>query len=132
METAYFYTKDTVVKLNEKTGWNEEHYTVIKSTAKTAYLAWEKAKQWAALEGIKLAGGSWTSRCRLPYNFDTNYTVLTLPKHFKAKKHRPDFMDRLIAYEQGDMDGKQQKAFISELRKTGIGRSLQGHYSSRM
>ncbi len=132
METAYYYTKDTIEKINEKTGWTENHYTVIKSTARTAYLAWEKAKQWAALKGIQLAGGYWTSNCRLPYNFDTNYTVLYLPKYFKAKKHQPDFIDRLMAYEQGDMDLDQQEDFINELRETGIGYHLQGHYSSQM
>ncbi len=125
MYRAYYYLKE--VKVVE----GQEHYTVILSSAKSSFLASEKVEQFAKSKGIKLAGGWFCASCK-PFNFHTNYTVTQLPKHFKAKKHQEDFIDRLIAYESGLMNAKQIKAFFAELKETGYGEHLQGHYSSRM
>jgi hypothetical protein len=53
MKTYYFYLDET-----RKEGMTE-FYTVIRSAANTACLADEKAKQWAKLQGRKMAGGYW-------------------------------------------------------------------------
>ncbi len=39
-----------------------------------------------------------------------------------------DLVDRIIAYEQGDMDQEQAAQFFQELIDTGLAFSLQGHY----
>lgn len=125
MKTAYFYL-DTHSIID-----GQEHYIVVKSSATTLYLADEKVIQWAKARGLRLAGGYFVASCK-PYNFKTNYTVRYLPKYFKAKAHKEDFVDRLMAHEDGRMNKKQVATFFKELKTTGIGQNLQGHYSSRM
>lgn len=43
-----------------------------------------------------------------------------------------DLVGDIIAYAIGDATPKQAKRLFTTLRKTGIGRKLQGHYSRRM
>ena len=125
MKTFYFYLDNT--KIID----GQEFYTVIRSSAKYCCVADEKAKQWARMQGLKLAGGMFYAGSK-PHDFKINYTVLELPKGFRAKAHEEDFIDRLIAYESGEMNTTKTKAFFKELKQTGIGHKLQGHYSSRM
>lgn len=47
-------------------------------------------------------------------------------------KKTADLVGDIIAYESGTASPKRTKKLFSTLRKTGIGRKLQGHYSSRM
>lgn len=37
-------------------------------------------------------------------------------------------VDKIIAYEQGEMDQDETVEFFSQLMKTGVIRGLQGHY----
>jgi hypothetical protein len=124
-KTYYFYVDITTIKDRE------EHYTVIKSASNYCCIADEKAKQFAASKGFKMAGGYFSAKQK-PHNFKTNYTVWELPKHFHPKAHKEDFIDRLIAYETGQQTADETKAFFKELQDTGIGKKLQGHYSSKM
>jgi hypothetical protein len=39
-----------------------------------------------------------------------------------------DLVDRIISYEQGDMDQEEAVQFFQELIDTGLAFSLQGHY----
>ena len=119
MKTTYFYLDAHTIKDGE------EHYVVVKSTAKDICLASEKAKQWAEKLGLRLAGGYFAARCK-PHDFDTNYTVRTLPKHFRAKVHKEDFIDRLIAFESGDMSGTRTRAFITECKTRGCLSAVSG------
>jgi len=73
--THYFYTDDSVLKNID--GLWEEYYTVIKVTNVPSYIAGNIAKEYAKSIGKKLSGGYFSSDS-LPYNFDTNYTVLTV------------------------------------------------------
>lgn len=43
-----------------------------------------------------------------------------------------DLVGEIIAYESGESDAARTEALFEHLRTTGIGRQLQGHYSSRM
>lgn len=43
----------------------------------------------------------------------------------------PDLVGDLIAYETGEATPEQEAALFETLRETGIGKKLQGHYSSR-
>lgn len=44
----------------------------------------------------------------------------------------PDLIGDLIAYESGEATDDQEDRLFRTLRETGIGKHLQGHYSSRM
>jgi len=39
-----------------------------------------------------------------------------------------DIVDRIMAYEQGDMDQEEMVEFFQELIDTGLAFTLQGHY----
>ena len=39
-----------------------------------------------------------------------------------------DLVDKIIAHEQGELDGQQEKELFSKLIKNGMAWTLQGHY----
>jgi len=43
-------------------------------------------------------------------------------------KRKIDFIDKLIAYESGELKPKQERAFIKTVVKKGLATKLQGHY----
>ena len=43
-----------------------------------------------------------------------------------------DLVDDLMAYESGELSPQNVKRLFNKLRKSGVGRHLQGHYSSKM
>jgi hypothetical protein len=53
-----------------------------------------------------------------------------MEKYHKLKQH--DLVDDLMAYESGEMSEQNVKKLFNKLRKSGVGRHLQGHYSSKM
>jgi hypothetical protein len=120
MRTYYFYLDETKV-IN-----NQEHYTVIRSRATSAYLADEKAKQWAASQGRKLAGGYFTADGKTA--FGPNYTIIDLPKGFRAGPHKVNRVDKIMAWEQGDMTDEDTAVFFQELIDDGSAWTLQGCY----
>lgn len=64
-----------------------------------------------------------------PFGFDAPLKFVKVPKTFKPKPHREDFIDRLIAYESDEgMTEKQNEKFLKEVEKKGLGNKLQGHY----
>jgi hypothetical protein len=79
----------------------------------------------------KLTGGStnnckdWAVKCS---------KVINVPKPF-IKKYlknppvkKPDFIDRLIAYEGGETTTEEDNALLEEVERKGLGNKLQGHY----
>lgn len=50
----------------------------------------------------------------------------------RMPKRTGDLVGDIMAYESGEATPKQEKRLFSTLHRTGIGRRLQGHYSSRM
>jgi hypothetical protein len=120
MITCYFYLDETKVRNGQ------EFYVVIKSIAENICLADRKAKKYAGIIDRKLAGGYFVSTCK-PYNFKTNYIILTLPKNFKADKYQPDIIDRLIAFENGDVNRAEANAFIAEAKNAGILQAVSKH-----
>lgn len=50
----------------------------------------------------------------------------------KMPKRTADLIGDIIRYESGEATAAQESKLFSTLRRTGIGRKLQGHYSSRM
>lgn len=76
----------------------------------------------------KLAGGS--------SNYPNNdYSTKEAKKYFvprsfviKNPVHKPDFIDRLIAYESGELSEQENVKFLKEVKKKGLANKLQGHY----
>ena len=44
------------------------------------------------------------------------------------KESKPDVVDKIIAYESGEMDDEQTVEFFQELYDSGLWTGLQGHY----
>jgi len=73
--------------------------------------------------GSKNPGG-WSSGNK-PYG---TKKVIKIPKTFKAKPKEPDFIDRLIAYESGELSYPQEEKFLKEIKRKNLQGQLQGHY----
>lgn len=66
------------------------------------------------------------------YRWIINNTALSKAIGAYVPRRTGDLVGDLIAYESGESSPKQTARLFKKLRKTGIGRKLQGHYSSRM
>lgn len=123
---TYFYEKPT--KRNEAKG----KYVVYK-VPETNKDSEAQARTIAKKRGKMLAGGLFTETAK-PYNFKKNYKVVNVPVSTpEADSNEKDkLVDAIIKYESGDASEKEEKKLFSKLRKTGVGKHLQGHYSSRM
>lgn len=66
------------------------------------------------------------------YRFIVNNEALGKAIGVDMPKKTPDLVGDLMAYEDGTATPKQTKRLFRQLRKSGIGSKLQGHYSSRM
>ena len=69
---------------------------------------------------------------QLGYRFCINNVVLGDAIGVKLPKKTRDVVAEIIAYEQGDLDDKGTTKLFNHLRKSGLGKQLQGHYSSQM
>jgi hypothetical protein len=82
--------------------------------------------------GITL-GGFWANgHAKRGYRFIIPNGVLSEAIGIPLPKSQRDLVGEIIAYESGKASPKQADALFTTLRKTGLGRQLQGHYSSRM
>lgn len=95
-------------------------------------LAERKAKTIAKQLNQILAGGFFCEGCE-PNNLE-DYIIIKIPKNTKPQKPtaKDKFIDELISYENGELTEEENLKFLKKLKKTGIGKKLQGHYSSRM
>ena len=88
MNTIYFYTKNTELRVNSN-GMNETFYQVVAvplSKSKNIDFANRKAKTIAIKNGFELAGGYFNDTCK-PYNFDTNYQKINCPINTKIQPY---------------------------------------------
>ena len=90
-------------------------------------VAERKAERIAQKLKKKLAGGF--SVGKIPYGVKK---MIKVPKSTKPMPYKYNMVDEIMAYESGEMNPTQTKKLFAKLRKKGIGKSLQGHYSSRM
>jgi len=123
---TYFYEKPS--KKQEAKG----KYVVYKvpETEKDSEM---QARVIAKKRGKSLAGGLFTEEAK-PYNFEENYKVVNVPASTpEAKPTAHDkFIDGIIQYESGEATPEQERKLFKKLKTSGIGKKLQGHYSSRM
>lgn len=47
---------------------------------------------------------------------------------YKIKRKKKDFIDRLIAYENDELNKKDENKFLKEVKNKGLSNKLQGHY----
>jgi hypothetical protein len=73
-------------------------------------------------------GGAWQQG----YRFIVDNQVLGKAIGIKMPKTTPDLVGDIIAYETGEATPKQAAKLMRDLKKSGIGKRLQGHYSSKM
>lgn len=124
----YLYDNKVVKKKHQ------EFFVVYKVNVYDDFFEAErKARTIAKKRGSSLAGGSFKGNCK-PYNFKTNYKVINVPDNTKLSPitAHDKMIENLIAYESGELNEKETKTFFKQLKKSGVGKSLQGHYSSRM
>jgi hypothetical protein len=69
---------------------------------------------------------------RIGYRFIINNTTLSQATGIHIPRKTRDIVGEIMAYESGEMIGAQQVKLFRRMKKTGIGRYLQGHYSSKM
>jgi len=95
-------------------------------------LAERKAKTIAKQLSQSLAGGFFCEGCE-PYDLE-EYIIIKIPKNTKPQKPtaQDKFINTLIDYENGILTEEESLKFLNKLKKTGIGKKLQGHYSSQM
>ena len=89
MNSIYFYTKNTTKKRNDSSGLLQEFYQVINvPLAKSGNVdeAQRKARTIASKLNVSLAGGYFNSKCK-PYNFTTNYDVVSCPINTKIQPY---------------------------------------------
>lgn len=125
MVTVYLYTKKK--GLRTENGFAVVTYEVVKSTGATLTQAHDRAESYAREKNIPLAGGYFTAKAK-PYDFNKNYKVIIVPKGYRAKKKKRDMVDKIMDYEQGNLDNDGILDLFSELIKTGQVWKLQGHY----
>ena len=65
------------------------------------------------------------------YRFIIPNTFLALALGTPMPEKTEDIVGDLIAYETGQMSPKQEKKLFKTLKSSGLGKKLQGHYSSR-
>lgn len=66
------------------------------------------------------------------YRWIVPNTILAKAIDAYVPERTADLIGDIIAYESGEASEQQTKKLFKKLQKTGIGRKLQGHYSSRM
>ncbi len=66
------------------------------------------------------------------YRFIVDNQVLGEAIGVTMPKRTADLVGQIINYESGDASPVETERLFKTLRRTGIGRKLQGHYSSRM
>ena len=69
---------------------------------------------------------------QLGYRFTVNNLVLGDAIGIPMPERTYDLVGDILAYETGKATDRQTKRLFTHLRKTGLGKQLQGHYSSRM
>jgi hypothetical protein len=73
-----------------------------------------------------------TGRMVLGYRFEVNNEALGEAIGIEFPETTPDLLGDLIEYESGGASPSQTLRLFRELRRSGIGAKLQGHYISRM
>lgn len=96
--------------------------TVLASSCGSSAL---KADPKIHVGGLPLSNGDTGYRFIIPNTFLTHALGIQMPET------TPDIVGDLIAYETGQMSHKQEKKLFKNLKSSGLGKKLQGHYSSR-
>lgn len=66
------------------------------------------------------------------YRFDVPNAILGPALGITLPVKQRDIVAEIMHYEQGDATPKEERSLFAELRRSGLGYRLQGHYSSRM
>lgn len=61
-------------------------------------------------------------------HFEKPLHYIHIKKSYVPKPRQPDFIDRLMAYESGELTPEQDRSFLKEVKKRGLAGQLQGHY----
>lgn len=129
-EKRYFYLEGD--EFHGNYGTKKNPFVVLETKGKNWDTEERRAKALAQkLFNKKLAGGMFVETAK-PYDFEQNYVVVKVPKIVKPLRHKHDFVDDIISYESGKLSPQNTKKLFNKLRRTGVGKHLQGHYSSRM
>ena len=83
-------------------------------------------------DGRPLTHPDGTPSPQMGYRFIVENSVLGPAIGVKMPKKTADLVGDLMAYENGTATPKQTAKLFKTLKKSGIGKQLQGHYSSQM
>jgi len=109
---CYVYTKN----------WDKDN-SVILSEGKMPDVI-DRAESYHRKKFRENNPGGWSCDSK-PYG---TKKVIKIPKTFKYKQRKPDFIDRLIAYESGELSPTQETKFLKEIKRKNLQGQLQGHY----
>ena len=89
------------------------------------------ARAFAKKKGLRELAGGYSDYPNEGYS-TIEAKKFIIPASFSIKKpvHEPDFIDRLIAYEGGEMSYGKETKFLKEVRKKGLTNKLQGRYGT--
>lgn len=112
----YFYIKHK----------NERPYMVFVSEGETHSDAEEKARTVADMLDIKFAGGYFSEETNKSDLSD--YVVIVVPESTEPTPAPRMLVDKMLDYENGDLNKEDTVDLFQELVNSGIAWTLQGHY----